>query len=104
MAKNLTKPWFVGRGIHELAKSLARAMFFWGRSGFKIVPYYTCWKRRFICHLCTGGVGKRCPVCGCFLVAITKLASSHCANWNQYLEAPTYQIVQEAGWIQPTED
>jgi hypothetical protein len=101
MKKNLTKPWFIGRGIYELARSFVRAMYFWAKSGFKIVPYYTFWKRRLICKVCTQGVGHRCPVCGCFLWAICKLSSSHCKNWD---EADTFHNLFVHPSIQPTED
>ncbi len=101
MDKNLTKPIFVVRGWYNLAKSLAIAMFYWAKSGFKIVPYYLCWKRRLICKNCTSGVGSRCPTCGCFIWAITKLSSSRCSNWDKYLGTDKETIIFEE--YEPTE-
>lgn len=104
MAKNLTEPLFIGRGIYELARSFVRAMYFWAKSGFKIVPYYTFWKRRLVCKVCTQDVGHRCPVCGCFLWAICKLSSSHCKNWDIYRNMDAEEFYINLLDLNPTED
>jgi len=95
------KPYFIVHGWTHLVYSLMRSMYFWAKKGFTIVPYYVSQRRQLICKRCTGGVGHRCPICGCFIAAISKLTSSHCENWNKYLDSSTQTILTND--ISPTE-
>jgi hypothetical protein len=57
------------------------SMWKWIIRGTKVVPYNVAYKRRRECDICTAGLGKRCPECGCFIKLITMMDTSKCEKW-----------------------
>ena len=84
---------FVGRTIAHMGWSFVKAMYYWAKTGFKVVPYYVSWKRRLICKNCSEDMGHRCPTCGCFTLLLSKLASSRCTNWDKFVKMDKAYIV-----------
>ncbi len=91
----LVEPIPIWIAWYQLAKKFVTAMYYWAKGGFKVVPHYVWWKRRLICKYCTNGVGHRCPTCGCFMTCIAHLSTSHCSNWDKFLDQPKDSIYAE---------
>lgn len=87
--------------MFHLFLSLSKSMIKWAKSGFKVVPYYTFWKRRLICSNCNDKLTYRCPTCGCFLWAICHLPIATCENWDKYLDKSKYEVDGKQTSIEP---
>lgn len=74
----------------QMARSLAREMARFARSGFKTARDYQ--KRLAVCEACAEFIaGRRCRICGCFMDVKARMATTDCplGKWSQETDEKT---------------
>lgn len=64
--------------FRDMLFNFAWTLWKWGRGGFRLSARHVRGKRLATCRACLHFDGRRCALCGCYMVAKTALANAKC--------------------------